>query len=165
MPDGSLPVALSEYSDNPFIARLPPLLSQRALLDALVSRPPFDERERGYPAHLRKHCIVRLVRYFEPLPRQVQLADRFAMLLRQGYVGRNPLTHDYLAHLHNGADRVEAGALDAPIGRPVENTAASFALVGCSGIGKTLSMNKVLHLYPQLIHHREPFSLIQIVWH
>ncbi len=161
--DGPSP-GLPEYVDNPFIARLPGLMPQRDLLQALASRPPFDERERGYEAHIRKHCIARLARYFEPMARQVQLAERFGMLLRQGYVGRNPLTHAYIAHLHAGAARIEAGALDAVADPPAENTAASFALVGCSGSGKTASMEKILRLYPQTIAHREPFSLIQIVW-
>ncbi len=161
---GDLPPDLPEYAENPFIARLPGLMSQRGLLQALASRPRFDEKERGYEAHIRKHCIVRLARYFEPMARQVQLAERFGMLLRQGYVGRNPLTHAYIAHLHAGAARIETGALHVAVDPPAENTATSFALVGCSGSGKTLSMEKILRLYPQTIAHQEPFSLMQIVW-
>lgn len=155
---------LSEYADNPFISKLPPLRSQREYLDLLAARPAFDEWERTYPAHIRKHCIVRLVHYFEPLARQVELAERLDMLVRQGYIGRNPQTHDYIRHLHAGAERSEARSLDAQIKETVRNTAASFALTGCSGVGKTKSVDRVLHLYPQLIRHDEPFSLVQIVW-
>jgi len=121
-------------------------------------------KERAYPAGLRKHCIMRLGRYFEPLERQIQLADRFDMLLRQGYIGRNPLTHDYIRHLQSGAERIEAKSLTTSTSQPVENTATSFALVGCSGIGKSKAIEKVLHLYPQCIQHTEPFSLLQITW-
>lgn len=160
MPASSLP----EYENNPFIARLPPLRSQLQLLDALAARPEYDEQERGYAASLRKHCIMRLGRYFEPLERQIQLADRFGMLLRQGYIGRNPLTHDYIRHLQNGAERIEAKSLTIPTSQPVENTATSFALAGCSGIGKSKAIEKVLHQYPQCIQHIEPFSLLQITW-
>ena len=74
----------------------------------MLSAPIFRESEPGYPAHLRKHCIARLSKCFLPQARQVELADRFVMLLRQGYLGRNPLTHDYLHHLHNGIERIEA---------------------------------------------------------
>lgn len=155
---------LPEYQDNIFISHLPPLLSQRELLNALASRPEFHERERKFPAQLRKHCIMRLGRYFEPLERQLQLAERFGMLLRQGYVGRNPQTNDYIRHLQSGAERIEAKSLHAPTRHPVVNTATSFALIGCSGIGKSKSMEKVLHQYPQCIQHSEPFSLTQIVW-
>ena len=62
-----LPMSLREYEDNPFIAELPSLLSQRELVRALASRPEFNEQERNYPTQLRKHCIMRLGRYFEPL--------------------------------------------------------------------------------------------------
>jgi len=157
-------MSLREYEDNPFIAELPSLLSQRELVRALASRPEFNEQERNYPTQLRKHCIMRLGRYFEPLERQVQLAERFGMLLRQGYIGRNPRTHDYIRHLQNGAERIEAKSLQVATLHPVENTATSFALTGCSGIGKSKSIEKVLHQYPQTIQHSEPFSLVQIVW-
>ncbi|WP_180129148.1 ATP-binding protein [Rhodoferax sp. BLA1] len=156
--------SLPEYEGNPFIARLPPLRSQLQLLDALAARPEYHAQERGYAASLRKHCIMRLGRYFEPLERQIQLADRFGMLLRQGYIGRNPLTHDYIRHLQNGAERIEAKSLTIPTRQPVENTATSFALAGCSGIGKSKAIEKVLHQYPQCIQHTDPFSLVQITW-
>lgn len=155
---------LSEYRNNPFITKLPPLLSQREVLSSLASRPEFQEHERNYSTQIRKHCIMRLGRYFEPLERQFQLAERFGMLLRQGYVGRNPLTHDYILHLQNGTERIEANSLNIPTRHPVENTANSFALTGCSGIGKSKSIERVLHQYPQCIKHTEPFSLTQIVW-
>lgn len=155
---------LPEYAGNPFIARLPPLQSQRSLYGKLLSVPYFDEKEVAYPAHVRKHCIVRLAKCFLPQARQVDLADRFSLLLRQGYVGRNPLTHDYLSHLQNGFERIERKSLEAAVSRPVQNTANSFALLGCPGVGKTLAMNCVLAQYPQVIWHEQPHVLVQIVW-
>lgn len=155
---------LPEYGGNPFIARLPPLQSQRALYGKLLSAPYFDEKETVYPAHVRKHCIVRLAKCFLPQARQVDLADRLSLLLRQGYVGRNPLTHDYLHHLQNGFERIERRSLEASVSRPVQNTANSFALLGCPGVGKTLAMNCVLAQYPQVILHEQPRVVAQIVW-
>ena len=157
-------LSLPEYDDNPFIARLPPIMGQKDLYKSLVSAPIFRESEPEFPAHLRKHCIARLSKCFLPQARQVELADRFGMLLRQGYLGRNPLTHDYLHHLQNGIERIEAGSLDVPVSQPVQNTASSFALLGCPGVGKTLAMNRVLAQYPQVIQHDAPFSLTQVVW-
>lgn len=156
--------SLPEYERNPFIARLPSLQTQLQLQNSMAARPQFNVQERAYPASLRKHCIMRLGRYFEPLERQLQLAERFGMLLRQGYIGRNPLTHDYIRHLQNGAERINAKSLTITTRQPVENTASSFALVGCSGIGKSKAIEKVLHQYQQCIQHIEPFSLIQITY-
>lgn len=157
-------LSLAEYDANPFIARLPPLASQRTLFRKLNAPPLFDERERAYPSHLRKHCIARLAHCFLPQARQVLLADRFGLVLRQGYLGRNPLSHDYLHHLHAGLDRIQARSLDVPHATPVRNTATCFALLGCPGVGKTLAVNRVLAMYPQCITHDEPFSLVQITW-
>lgn len=156
--------SLPEYDSNPFIARLPALQSQRQLFATLAAHPEYHPQERSYPASLRKHCVMRLGRYFEPLERQIQLADRFDMLLRQGYIGRNPLTHNYIRHLQNGAERIEAKSLTISTQHPAENTATSFALAGCSGIGKSKAIEKVLHQYPQCIQHVEPFALLQITW-
>lgn len=155
---------LPEYAGNPFIASLPDLKPQKGIYEELLAEPIFDEKERSYPSFLRKHCIARLDKCFLPQARQVDLADRFALLLRQGYIGRNPLTHDYLKHLQNGFERIEGRSLDVKVSQPVMNTASSFALLGCPGVGKTLSVNRMLGLYPQTIHHDKPFSLVQIVW-
>lgn len=157
-------VTLPEYARNPFIAKLPSLKAQKAMYKDLLAEPLFDERECEYPPHLRKHCIARLAKCFLPQARQVELADRFALLLRQGYLGRDPLTHNYLRHLHNGIERIEGKSLEAKVSQPVKNTASSFALLGCPGVGKTLAVNRVLDQYPQTIQHDTPFSLIQIVW-
>ncbi|BBH15058.1 ATP-binding protein [Chromobacterium haemolyticum] len=154
---------LPEYRDNPFIAQLPPILTTAASIRALSVPAIYDEVERQYPDHIRAHCLLRLKRFFEPLEHHLALEQHFAMLLRQGYVGRNPNSGDYLRHLQNNYERIEKKDL-SPGSQQVSNTAASFALVGCSGVGKTKSMERVLSLYPQVIYHNEPFSLHQIVW-
>lgn len=136
---------LPEYRDNPFISRLPPVLVLENALSALTDLPIYREEERRYSAHLRSHCILRLKRYFDPMERQLQLETRFAALLRQGYVGRNPNTTDYLHRLQNGYERVVRRDLQASC-HPVESTASGFALIGCSGIGKSRSIERVLRL-------------------
>jgi len=160
----SLPDNLEEYANNPFIARLPPLQGKRDLVDTLAVKPLFHEKERLYPSHLRKHCLLRLGSYFEPLERQILLAERIGMLLRQGYVGRNPLTHNYIRNLHNGVQRIQAKSLKIENFYQVENTGNSFALIGCSGNGKSKATERILRLYPQCIQHNDPFTLVQIVW-
>lgn len=160
--DADLP-ELPEYRDNPFINRLPSVLSIPEALRNLTQLPLHRDEERQYPAHLRCHCLQRLGRYFVPLERHLQLEVRLSALIRQGYVGRNPNTTDYLYRLHNDYERVLQKDLSAII-HPVETTASGFALIGCSGIGKTRSVERILHLYPKVIHHQEPFSLEQVVW-
>lgn len=160
----SIPFTLPEYANNPFIESLPSLLTKHEQLEALAVKPMYDAKERLYPAHLRKHCLLRLGRYFEPLERQLQLAERFGILLRQGYIGRNPNTPSYIHRLHNGIDTINAKSIYIETRQPIDNTANSFALVGCSGNGKSTSTEQVLIQYPQCIQHTHPVSLIQIVW-
>ncbi|MDR7928311.1 ATP-binding protein [Acidithiobacillus thiooxidans] len=154
---------LPEYRDNPFIAKLPHLLSAHEALQTMAEPPKFNEIERGYAAHLRAHCVLRLKNYFEPLGNHLQLEAKFSMLLRQGYLSRNPNTTDYIHRLQDGYERVVGKDL-AAVRRPIRSTASSFALIGCSGIGKSYGMARVLERYPQVVHHAEPFSLDQVVW-
>lgn len=154
---------LSEYADNPFIARLPPPLSVAEALDALTELPSYDPTERGYAAHLRCHCIQRLARYFDPMNRHLVLEQRIGALIRQGYIGRNPHTTDFIHRLHNNHERMIQRNLDAVL-HPVETTASGFALIGVSGIGKSRSIDRILRPYPQTIFHEDPMALMQVSW-
>ncbi|MGJ3701288.1 ATP-binding protein [Variovorax sp. AFSI2.2] len=154
---------LPEYEGNPFIAKLPPILSMQEWAAVLRGNVIFDPRERNYPAKLRKHCVMRLLRYFEPMDRQIRLAERLDMMIRQGYMGRNPAAQGYAARLAGGVrsaiEDIEASNV-IPFFHP---TALSFALTGCSGVGKTRAEEQVLLQYPQIIVHPE-LNMVQLVW-
>lgn len=128
-----------------------------------AKRSSCQEDERKFPAHLRCQCILRLARYFDPLDRHLQLEFRISALIRQGYVGRNPEGTDFIHRLHNNYERVVHRDLQAGI-HPVESTASGIALIGCSGIGKTKSVERILHGYPRIIPHNRPFTFTQVVW-
>jgi hypothetical protein len=155
---------LKEYVDNVFVKPLPSVLSIRETLEALQSLPHFDPHERHYPATLRKHCVLRLARMFAPMGRQALLAEQIDMVIRQGYVGRDVNELRYLAHLQDGAERIERGVLEGATSVSVECTAMSVALAGCSGAGKSQTVERSLARYPQVIRHTSPFSISQIVW-
>lgn len=159
MPDPELP----EYASNPFIACLPKPLSTEEALKALTELPDYDPAERGYSAHLRCHCVQRLGRYFDPMTRHLTLEERVGTLIRQGYIGRNPNTTDFIHRLHNNHARVMSRNLETVL-HPIETTASSVALIGCSGIGKSRSIERILRLYPQTIAHDSPMALVQVSW-
>ena len=154
---------LPEYAGNPFIARLPPPMSVQDVLAELTDLPAYSPDERHYPAHLRCHCIRRLARYFDPMNRHLALEGRIGALIRHSYIGRNPNTTDFIHRLHNNHERVIKRDLDRTI-YPVETTASGFALIGCSGIGKSRSIDRILRLYPQTIAHDTPMALVQVSW-
>ncbi|NFV80376.1 ATP-binding protein [Magnetospirillum aberrantis] len=154
---------LPEYSGNPFIASLPPILSMAEALKALNAPPAFHERERSFPDELRVHCIQRLNNYFLPLEQHLKLEMALSVLIRQGYVSRNPLDKTYFQRLQDGHDRIVHK--DLLLGRQRSpSTASSMALVGCSGMGKSRTVERLLNLYPKIIYHEEPYSFYQIVW-
>ena len=154
---------LPEYADNPFIARLPALRAPLDALGALTEMPAHAESQRQWPAHVRTHCVLRLGRYFDPNERHVALEQRLGAMIRQGYIGRNPLTTNYVQRLQNDYARVQARDLDA-VCHPVDSTAAGLSLIGVSGMGKTRSVRRILRDYPQIIDHIKPFVLNQVVW-
>ncbi|WP_052341643.1 ATP-binding protein [Salinarimonas rosea] len=160
---GDVPDTLPEYCENPFIARLPPVLSAAGLFRTLQDLPRHDEAERRLPSHLRIHCAMRLGRYFDPNERHIALEQRMDVLIRQGYLGRNPNTTDYYLRLRNDLARVSARSFDVEA-TPMCTTANGFALIGVSGMGKTDSITRILKRYPQVIEHVEPVAVSQVPW-
>ena len=151
---------LIDFKGNPLIEALPPILSPDDAFDKLSFYPEYDEKERQLSDHLRYHALIRLTRFFQPVMQHLDLEQRFSRLLRYGYVGRNPLTPEYTKQL-NMAHQVLNGKEVSP---DIRSTASSFTLMGFSGIGKTTAVERILSLYPQLLIHKHPLNITQIVW-
>jgi len=83
---------VSDFVGNPLIEALPPIATKADWMKRLEHLPPFDPSERDEPAHVRSYYILRLQRFFQPLPMHLDLGTRIDQVLRQGYVGRNPDT-------------------------------------------------------------------------
>lgn len=154
---------LPEYENHPFIRVLPPIYSMQEWASRLRGTVIFDARERGFPAKLRKHCVMRLLQYFEPMERQIRLAERLDMMIRQGYLGRDPLAPGYAARLAGGVRHAMSGDDASDIIPSFHPSALSFALTGCSGVGKTRAEEQILLQYPQIVVHRE-LQMTQIAW-
>lgn len=52
--------AIEEYRNNPLIAALPDIYSERDATVAMLVRPKFDPAERQLPAEQRWHLLARL---------------------------------------------------------------------------------------------------------
>lgn len=155
---------LPEHLNNPFIAGLPPLMTESEAIAALSEKPHFEVGERQYQNQLRRACIMRLNRhYFRPIARHFTLESRVANLLREGYDGRNISDGSYLRQLHDNHERVVQRNILA-CANPAPSTASALTLLGCSGMGKTETTSRILRLYPQVINHEKPYSFQQVVW-
>ncbi|WP_246427780.1 ATP-binding protein [Paenibacillus phyllosphaerae] len=160
---------LEDYRNNPLLEALPPIWDDKTVVRRLASKPIFHESERELPVHLRLHCVQRISRdFFRPLSRHLELQQSISRLIRDGYVGRNPLTPNYAFRARRDAYELimQGNTNGYPVNTP---TSAGFALVGISGIGKSSSLLRILQMYPQVILHRKykgqdmpaPY---QIVW-
>lgn len=155
---------LAAYAGNPFIEALPPLLERKNLRQALGGNIERSDMDIYLDGHVRIHAISQLLdRFFQPLARHIDLESKLSVMLRQGYIGRNLANGNHAAHIQNGYERIMTGDLTSFRFDHVESTAKSLAFIGCSGSGKTSSLNRILNTYPQLIYHPQ-HNFTQIVF-
>ena len=151
------------YKGNPLIEALPGILPSDEVEHIFTQRPSYAENEAELPEHDRRHAIARLLYDFsEPFIHHFALEESISGLIRMGYVGRNPAQGDLKKHILNGYERVQSGDLASFRFDDVRSTALSTSLIGCSGIGKTWALNRILATYPQVIFHPE-YQLNQVV--
>jgi hypothetical protein len=160
---------ITDYSGNPLQEALPPILSTDQLILRLQHFPTYNESLRRANDEVRYLLIQNAMRFFIPLDIHVDLYRRFSNVIRIGYAGRNPMARLKRVRLPPNAQSFDQYA-DQPDPAPDEflSTAAGFNIAGISGVGKSFSINRILKLLPQVIHHGEfrgkPFTHSQIVW-
>lgn len=164
---------ISDYRGNPLIEALPQIMSKEGFSEAVSYYPPFEDSERSMSAEYRLHCVMRLLKYFQPMARHIELEQIVSRVVRYGYVGRNPMLPQYKARLRELKKSLvaELAAELEELRHRVndEDTPASgFTVIGVSGVGKTTGLRKILKLYPQVIVHSEYkgnlLNVYQIVW-
>ncbi|MCM3432087.1 ATP-binding protein [Brevibacillus invocatus] len=146
---------LEDYQNNPLLEALPPIWDEKTVVQKLASKPIYKSSERNLPVHLRLHCVQRISRdFFQPLSKHLVLEQSLSRLIRDGYVGRNPMTPNYAFRARKDAyELITKGQTNGyPVNTP---TSAGFALVGISGIGKSSTLLRILQMYPQVIIHRK----------
>ncbi|MBW9389213.1 AAA family ATPase [Enterobacter sp. EC_62] len=155
---------VAAYAGNPFIQALPPLQESFDSAAALRSSMRFQSDDLQKTRVTRAHNICRISdEFFQPLGGHMLLSERVSLMIRGGYVGRNPKTGDLQRHLQNGYERVQTGDLTTFRFEEAKSTAQSMLLIGCSGSGKTTSLERILQTYPQVIYHSQ-LNLEQVVY-
>lgn len=154
------------YQGNPLIEALPPLWTEAEVLEQLPTAS-YSPDERLLDRVARLHCLHGLFGYFQPLEHHMEIERRLACCIRQGYLGRHPLSAE---HGHLTAELFRAGMERRPVEtiEVAHSHARGFTILGVSGVGKTTSIEKILSLYPQRIEHTsyksQTLVLTQIVW-
>ncbi|WP_029836804.1 AAA family ATPase [Vibrio parahaemolyticus] len=142
------------YNGNPFIEALPPIMEIKQLKEGLEGKVTFSLNNLQDKPRQRAHMVAALLHdFFQPLSQHVLLEERISIMMRRGYVGRNLLDGSLNKHLQNGYQRVMSGDLQSYKFRNVSTTALCLSLIGCSGSGKSSTLERILATYPQVIYH------------
>lgn len=154
------------YDGNPFIEALPAILTEDQAADSLGRYPPYDERERLLPSHVRLHLIQNALQFFEPLPVHLDLEQRFSRMIRGGYRMRNPMDRGFWNNMNTKLESLASST--TPLRNQARPLPTGFTIIGCPGVGKSTSVEGILSLYPQVIFHGQykdrDFTRAQVVW-
>lgn len=156
------------HKNNPLIETLPKMYSKEEIFTAIARYPVYAESERENSAIERLDALNRLNYFVFPMPFHFDLALKFHRILRQSYVPRNPFAREFkktLKHLFKNYEEIRS-VTRQELHLPLK--ANALVLLGTSGIGKTLALDMILQLYPQVIihksYHGQPFIQKQLVW-
>jgi hypothetical protein len=155
---------VERYRGNPLIEALPPILSVSQIRDGLSGNIKFDPKDMFAEGSLRVHIIAQLLDdFFQPIANHLQLETKLSIMIRQGYVGRNLDDGSLNTHMQNGYERIMSGDLDVFRFEQAKSTARSLSLIGCSGSGKSTTLNRIFATYPQVLFH-EKYNFTQITY-
>ena len=167
-----LPQDVERYRGNPFLMALPPILEDVDVIRSMQHLVVATAGQRALPSKVRLHEVYGVEDFFQPLDIHVDLFDQISVMIRSGYVGRNPNDPRFLRKMHLAL--ASADQDDDPPKMPVERRRGraggrALSLLGLSGVGKSRAVDAVLDTYPQqVIAHPRLFGPLgatkQVVW-
>jgi hypothetical protein len=155
---------IERYRGNPFIEALTPIMSVQQIKKRLTGKVKYNPQDVFSNARERAHEVSALLDdFFQPIANHLQLEEKISIMIRGGYVGRNLADGSLNTHMQNGYERIMSGELDSFRFSQTNSTAKSLSLIGCSGSGKSTTINRILATYPQVIYH-ELHNYIQLAY-
>lgn len=153
---------VARYRGNPLIEALPPIMDLQDLKVKLSGKVDFDPKDCFEKGHLRTHQISALLDdFFQPLSIHKQLEEKISIMIRGGYVGRNIADGSLNTKMQEGYRRIQEGVASDFRFSQSNSTARSLSLIGCSGSGKSTTLNRILATYPEVIFHPK-YNFIQL---
>lgn len=154
----TLPNPHDPYAGNILTEHLGPILSRAETLARLTFLPTPPGNMDGVPKHIRLHMLPSLRDLHVPSLEGARAAETIDLMTRQGYRYRDPVRASTWSMVANASNR-----------RLFPAPAMSAAMVGHSGVGKTMATKRRLSLYPsQVITHPTFPKLVgphyQVVW-
>ncbi|MBD9679440.1 ATP-binding protein [Pseudomonas sp. PDM18] len=150
---------IPEHSDNPLIEALPPIKKPIETVRSIINTPELPNEDTALASSVRIHLLNRINQVIQPFQSHIQIEQSISILIRNGYLGRNPFNATTVRHLHTINQRIHSG---------FNSTASSGCVFGLSGMGKTTAVTSILKTYPQIITHNKykdrAFIQKQVVW-
>lgn len=154
--------SLPDYEGNPLIEALPPLLEPTELYRSLYTPIKYSDEERNMSKSQRIQLLSRLKQFFIPNNNHIDLYNKIYMALTDGYKDKNPFNPENVRRkcnirrkYFNQDINIRNFFLDDSIDDNIYTTSSGLCIFGISGGGKTVSVNKILNLFPQLVQHTE----------
>jgi len=136
---------VNAYADNVLIEACGPILRPQDVAKRLLHSPPPPSAESiELPLHVLEHQMAGLWRLHVPTEAGIALTHSIDVLIRQGYVHRNPARATTWRRIYTQDSADEHG--------PVQLAAC---VVGLSGAGKTSALERALSLKPQVVVHEQ----------
>ncbi len=169
---GILPV----YEGNPLVECLPRLYTCRPeAIQQSLEKTTFNLHQESTRRQKIQWLIDLSLEMFVCSKRHIELQEFIDAVIRHGYLKRSPLTQEDLDFMED-LRKTDAGGninLQETAASPCNQTkeeqgpegdipqtyddgyqfGVSIALIGCSGAGKSRSVQKILSLYPKVFRH------------
>jgi energy-coupling factor transporter ATP-binding protein EcfA2 len=157
---------IAMHRHNAFIESLPKPFTHEQIGSRTRRRPAYNKSDCNLPNLDRLELVDTISNYIEPLPIFMQIGQSFYNMIVNGYSSRNPIYSEWKKQISEGYPDLDWGEGDyVPT---IRSSAAGFAIIGTSGIGKSTSVESLISLYPQVIVHTVyrgiSFDQQQVVW-
>lgn len=153
---------IKDHRGNPLLEALPPFIEANEISDKFGRFPSITASERLLPRADRTLLVSRLNIYLEPLPSHYEVIEKINLIIRAGYIFRNPLDPAHRKTRTKRYHKAMKGDICA-IEESGPSTAPSFALFGTSGVGKSTVADRTLSFLPRVLKHSK-YQFTQVVW-
>lgn len=154
---------LPKFEGNPLILALPPTNDHITATERMQRLPSYEPEMRKLPPHLRAHMCMDVLHFFQPLSIHLRLEMMISLMIRDGYLNRNPFDPANARDLKTKLEYFKNNGIHVTHSSAPP---AGFMICGMSGVGKTTSLTRILNLYPQIILHNSfreiRFTQVQI---
>jgi AAA domain len=153
---------IPRFRGNELIEALPKSLAEEELVELLTLPLEFEPEQRALPTNERILLLMDLTNFMVPMESHIKLATVLDAMVRQGYVGRRPMSKEHIGIYQEIYRKQQAGETFRQSASTI-TPQLSVALIGLSGMGKTTTVKRVLARYPKVIRHRK-LGLYQVPW-